>query len=182
MISRDAPDWLRAPLATQEAQEAFAEHTRVLTRLYFHWLGFAIAGAALLWWPLDWVIYDDPHVIETFGRFRAIVIALDLTLAVSLPRLAVIRRHAHLTAVFACMLNLGLAGWTLAELAVAGADLQRPHVPAEAARHVVVLAVDVGRHHAAQGDVAGARRHRGEPASREQHLAQRAQAQAGLGP
>ncbi|MCB9794093.1 MAG: sensor histidine kinase [Alphaproteobacteria bacterium] len=106
---------LRGPEVSADTRAAFAEHTRELTRLYFHWLGFAIAGAALLWWPLDLVIFDA-RIQQAFGHFRALLIVLDVSLALLLPRLAFVHRHAHLTAVLACMLNLGLAGWTLGEL------------------------------------------------------------------
>ena len=44
-----------------------------------------------------------------------------------------------------------------------------PHVLAEAAGDVVVLAVHVGGHHAAEGDVMRARRHRREPAARQKN-------------
>ncbi len=62
-----------------------------------------------------------------------------------------------------------------ADVAVGGEELQRQHVPGEGARDVVVLAVDVGPDRAADGDMAGAGRHRYEPAERQQHLHQSVQ-------
>lgn len=58
------------------------------------------------------------------------------------------------------------------DLAVSGEEFQRQDVTGERARHVVVLAVDVGPDGAADRHIAGAGRHRNEPAEREQHLHQ----------
>ena len=55
----------------------------------------------------------------------------------------------------------------VADLAVGGQQLHRPHVVAEAARAVVVLAVDVAGDRAADGDLAGARQH-GHPQAERQ--------------
>ena len=52
------------------------------------------------------------------------------------------------------------------------------HVPAETAVAVVILPVDIRRDCAANGDVAGARRHRDEPALRNQAAHQLVKADA----
>ena len=56
---------------------------------------------------------------------------------------------------------------------VGHAHAQARHVRAEAAVDVMVLAVDVGRHHAAQGDELGARRDGQEEAARQEEPVQR---------
>ena len=54
----------------------------------------------------------------------------------------------------------GPSGVSVADLAVGGQQVHRPHVVAEAARAVVVLAVDVAGDGAADGDLPGAGQHR----------------------
>lgn len=65
-----------------------------------------------------------------------------------------------------------------ADPAVGGEQLQREHVPREGPRHVVVLAVDVRADRPADRHIAGAGRHRHEPAERQQHLHQPVQGDA----
>ncbi len=102
------------PPHTDSDNAAFAEHTRTLTIQHFRWLGLALAAAALVWWPVDWWLYaDQPETQATLARFRSLIIALDLTLVVVLPRIAIAREHAHSTAIGASALNLAIAGWTL---------------------------------------------------------------------
>ena len=67
------------------------------------------------------------------------------------------------------------------EATVRDAQQELAHVAADAAGAVVVLAVDVGGHHAAQRHLLGARRHRREPAAREQQPVQLAQREPRLG-
>ena len=75
--------------------------------------------------------------------------------------------------------GIGLSGHR-AQLAVGQQDVERPHVPGEAARHVVVLAVDVGGDRAADGHLPGAGRNRHEPAGRQPRDHELLQADAGL--
>ena len=67
-----------------------------------------------------------------------------------------------------------------AQLAAGQDDVGRPHVPGEAAGHVVVLAVHVGRDRAADRHLPGARGHRHEPAGRQARHHELLQADAGL--
>ncbi len=62
------------------------------------------------------------------------------------------------------------------------AELEAPHVLAKAAVDVMILAVDVGSDHAAQGDELRARRDGHEPAAAQQQAIQGQQRQAGLAP
>ena len=77
-------------------------------------------------------------------------------------------------------LTLGSVGSQPADLAVGGQQIHRPHVVAEAARAVVVLAVDVARDRAADGDLAGAGQHRHPQPERQRRLHQRVEADAGV--
>ncbi|MCB9794094.1 MAG: sensor histidine kinase [Alphaproteobacteria bacterium] len=109
--------WMADPARTPEERAAFEAHTRAMTLRYMPWLAYAIAGGALLWWPTDWIVYaDDPELRAGFAVFRAQIIALHVGLSLTLPRIAVVQRHAHLAAALAALLSLSVAGWSAAGL------------------------------------------------------------------
>jgi hypothetical protein len=66
------------------------------------------------------------------------------------------------------------------DAAGAGADHEALHVPADRARDVMVLAVNIGGDHAAQGHVLGAGRDRREEAARQEQPVQLAEQYAGF--
>lgn len=68
----------RVTLSPEEAV-AFDEYRTTLMLDLWPRIGLLLAAAALLWWPLDWVVYagrDD--IIAAFARFRTIIIGLNL--------------------------------------------------------------------------------------------------------
>lgn len=106
----------RDPAENAEERQAFEEYTRAATERYWPWLGFGIAAAALLWWPLDAVVFaGHPRIQFVYAVFRLIVIVVDLSLSWALPRVAFCRRHAHGCALLAAVVNLCLTGYVLAE-------------------------------------------------------------------
>ncbi len=68
----------------------------------------------------------------------------------------------------------------VADLSVGGQQVHRAHMVAEAARAVVVLAVDVGGDRAADGDLPGARQHRHPQPERQRRLHQLVEVDAGV--
>jgi signal transduction histidine kinase len=113
LISRSRP-LVGAEVSAEEAA-AFAEHTRELTIKLWPGVGLLLAAAALLWWPLDRLVFAEPVAREAFANFRAVLSVVDVGFALALPRIAATRRHAHVAATVAALVNLVLSGWTLAE-------------------------------------------------------------------
>lgn len=108
--------WLRGPSTSPEEAAAFAAHTRELMSRFWPGLGLVIAGAAILWWPVDYLVYaEDPHIREAFAAFRIKIATIDVCLALIAPRLAFAHRHAHAGAALSATVNLILAGHLLAE-------------------------------------------------------------------
>lgn len=108
--------FLADPAEGESERAAFEEYTRELTVTLWQWLGLSICAAALFWWPLDRVVFaDSPHTRQVYGVFRSLLITLDLGMLLLLPRIELLRRRAHATAVVTAMLNLMLTGFLLAE-------------------------------------------------------------------
>ena len=108
--------WLADTAPNAAARKAFAEHTRQQTVVYFRWLGLAIAAAALLWWPTDWVVYaDEPKTRWAMGVFRVTLIVVTVGLAYTLPYINWFRQRAQQVAVACTLLDLSFAGWMAAE-------------------------------------------------------------------
>lgn len=108
-------DWLIGPSVTAEEEAAFDAYTRELTIRFWPGLGLLLAAAALLWWPIDGLVYpEESRIRAAFADFRVRIAVLDVTFALVLPRLAFTRRHAHLVATSAALANLAFAGWFLA--------------------------------------------------------------------
>jgi signal transduction histidine kinase len=100
---------------------AFLESTRAWTIRWWPRLGMAVTAAALLWWPLDAILYrDSPEAVAALSRYRLQLLVLNPLLMVVLPRLAFARRHAHAAAAITGALNLALGGWALGSLATDG--------------------------------------------------------------
>ena len=76
--------------------------------------------------------------------------------------------------------GLGAVGGQVADLAVGGQQVHRADVVAEAARAVVVLAVDVAGDRAADGDLAGAGQHRHPQPERQRGPHQLVEVHAGV--
>ncbi len=108
--------WLVDTATDAAARKAFDEHTRRQTAVYFRWLGLAISGAALLWWPTDWIVYaDEPRARWAMGVFRATLIVVTVGLAFTIPYIEWFRRRAHYVAVACTLIDLSFAGWMAAE-------------------------------------------------------------------
>jgi len=108
--------WLRGPSTSPEEAAAFAEHTRELMARFWPGLGLVIASAALLWWPVDHLVYpEDPHIRDAFASFRIKIAIIDVGLALLAPRIAFAHRHAHAGAALSATVNLVLAGDLLAQ-------------------------------------------------------------------
>lgn len=108
--------WLVRPRVDADEDAAFAEYTRELTARLWPVLGLVLGLAALAWWPVDRLVYAESTAARhAFADFRVSIFVLDVGFALSLPRLAFARRHAHAAAWFAGLANYLLAGWFLAE-------------------------------------------------------------------
>ena len=109
-------DLVRGPPTSPEDAAAFTAYTHELTRTYWPLLGALIAACAFVWWPLDQVVFaTEPSSVAAFGAFRARIIAVDLTLALALPRARFLVPYAHMCAFLAAVTNLALAGWYIGE-------------------------------------------------------------------
>lgn len=65
-------------LSPEEAQ-AFDEHRTTLMLEVLPRIGLLLAGAALLWWPIDWIVYAGRNqIINDFARFRGTIIGLNV--------------------------------------------------------------------------------------------------------
>lgn len=105
-------DWTAPGSPAEEA--SFAEYRKAVTKVWWPMFGFAMAAAALIWWPTDPIVYpDDPVLRETFGQFRWRVAAVAVAFAVTLPRLPLVARRPEPFAIGAGMALLGLTGWWL---------------------------------------------------------------------
>lgn len=108
--------WIVGPKVSAEEAEAFAAYTRELTARLWPGLGLVLGLGTLAWWPTDRLVYAESATIrDAFADFRVRIFVLDVGLAVTLPRLAFARRHAHVAAWLAGLSNYLLAGWFLAE-------------------------------------------------------------------
>lgn len=108
--------WSADPAKSEEEREAFAQYTQNLTIMLWPWFGLGIAGAALFWWPVDHLVFaDSPHTREVYTLFRSMLIVLDLSMVLMLPRLSLCRRWPQTTAAVAATLNLAITGAMLAE-------------------------------------------------------------------
>lgn len=106
----------RHPPRTPADRDAFIAHTRSLMIRAWPVVGLLIAGAVLLWWPLDRVIWPDDRALrEAFSSFRLSIAALDVTLA-TIAMVPAARRRPMTVAGVAALLNLAIAGWYLAEI------------------------------------------------------------------
>lgn len=56
-------------------------------------LSLLIVGAALLWWPLDRLVYHDPTVADAFRDVRIFAIVVNLVVAATITLAPVPRRH-----------------------------------------------------------------------------------------
>ena len=106
----------REPLPAED-QRAFREHVRELLISLWSWLGLGIAFCALAWLPTDrWVYPDQPELQAAFAAFRLRIAFLDVALVLLLPRIAAARRKAEWVCGGLVLLNLAIAGWSLAEI------------------------------------------------------------------
>ncbi|MCB9759829.1 MAG: sensor histidine kinase [Alphaproteobacteria bacterium] len=112
----DLAQWLADPGRDEAERAAFTAYTRQLTAVYWPWLGYGLAAAAILWWPLDAVVFHlYPRTRWVYGVYRLTLAAMDITIATALPKLKIAHRHAELGAIIAYIANLALTGWVLAE-------------------------------------------------------------------
>ena len=112
----DARAWFADPAETDEERLAFDEYTLALTTRIWVWLGLAVASMALVWWPLDAIVFaDNPHAQRIYAGYRLGIIVINLGFVAALPHLGVCRRHPQLTATLAASLELALTGLVLAD-------------------------------------------------------------------
>ena len=65
---------------TDDETVAFEQYRDELMRALWPRIDLLLAAAALLWWPMDWVVYADrPSAIADFARLRATIIAINTT-------------------------------------------------------------------------------------------------------
>lgn len=108
--------WMVGPRVDPEEDAAFLRYTNDLTQAFWPWFGLVIAASALLWWPLDRVVFwYDARTIAAMSAFRGRIALIDVLLALALPRVAIARAHPHLFATGAALANIAMAGWLLAE-------------------------------------------------------------------
>ncbi len=70
------PSWTR--LSDAEAV-AFEQYRDELMRTVWPRIGLLLAAAALVWWPMDWVVYANrPGIIADFARLRVTVISINI--------------------------------------------------------------------------------------------------------
>jgi len=87
------PAWLAAlsPGGTErpspDEARAFDQHRLAVSARIWPRLGLLLSAAALVWWPLDLVVFaDDLRARAVFAVFRAVIIAVNLVLSVIGPR------------------------------------------------------------------------------------------------
>lgn len=107
---------LADPAQDDTDREAFLEYARDRTCAYFPLLGYGIALAAAVWWPVDWLVYSDPHVIEGLARLRVVLVVMNVGFAAILPRLDVAVAHAQSSASATMLFNVLVAAWSMAEI------------------------------------------------------------------
>lgn len=108
--------WSADPAQSDEERAAFDAHTLALATRIWTWMGLAVAAMALVWWPLDPIVFaDKPHTQQVYALYRAAIISVNLLMLVSLPRVSLCQRYPQATGTLAACQNLALTGYALAE-------------------------------------------------------------------
>lgn len=67
---------------TRSERESFERFRTAVAARIWPRLGLLLAGAALLWWPLDLVLFgNDPHKLTVFAWFRLVLVLVNPVLA-----------------------------------------------------------------------------------------------------
>lgn len=99
-----------------DEHEAFAADCDALMVRLWPRIGLLLAGAALLWWPLDPIVYADrPLLIETCARLRASVIGFNLV-AWLYAQTAFARRFAMPSIIGVIVIESAGIGWWVGSL------------------------------------------------------------------
>ncbi len=108
---------LKDPAQDADDRAAFQAYLSELTARWWPRMGFLIAAACVIWWPLDaWVYPNSRLAQDALGTLRAQLMVLDPLCALFPYFSPLARRHVKLGASFSVVLNLMLAGWCLAQL------------------------------------------------------------------
>lgn len=111
--------WLVSSFRSPADRQAFAAHTAALTLEWWPRLGLAVAAAAVLWWPLDRVLYADaPEALVGLRDMRLGLLLINPVLSLLGPK--VVGRLPPwgplLGAFLAGVADLALAGFALGSL------------------------------------------------------------------
>ncbi|WP_236607155.1 ATP-binding protein [Sandaracinus amylolyticus] len=90
---------------------SFEDHARASSVRYATQLGLVMIVAAILWWPIDLLLFDDPRVLGAFALWRAstiVVTGLGIALLRALPRGS---RAVHTVIIAAMCLDAAIVGY-----------------------------------------------------------------------